>query len=148
MDPVAAIRRHGALLESARGPVPNLAEMVAGVPIRGSWWGHPASHEIFEAINQARSSSVVVATRLVDGKVTLVHRRLWPALARISDRLDSGALDALREEHTPAGRHAVTVTPYPDWVPEGILVAAVCLSAQGAVDQLPEPLQGLVRTEG
>src|SRR4051794_2330166 len=29
------------VLQSARGPVPNLAECVAGEPIRGSWRGHP-----------------------------------------------------------------------------------------------------------
>jgi hypothetical protein len=76
IDPVAAVRRRGAVLQSARGPTASLAELVAGGPIRGSWWAHPDSHEIVEAINRARSSTVIVATRLVRGKVTLVHRRL------------------------------------------------------------------------
>ena len=49
-------------MESARGPVPNLADVVAGEPITGSWWSHPASHEIYAAIQQVRDSPVVVAT--------------------------------------------------------------------------------------
>lgn len=43
---------HGVLLESAKGPIPNVAQLVAGEAITRSWWGHPASHEIFEAINR------------------------------------------------------------------------------------------------
>ena len=83
---MARLRRGGVLLQSARGPVPNVAELVAGEPIRGSWWSHPRSHEIFEAINRLRSSPAVVATRLIDGKITLVHRRIWPVLVRLADR--------------------------------------------------------------
>jgi hypothetical protein len=54
---MAALVEHGMLLESARGPLPNVAEMVAGEPIRGSWWGHPASHAIFDALNTLAASS-------------------------------------------------------------------------------------------
>src|SRR5262245_15070885 len=46
VDPMAVLVEHGMLLESARGPLPNVAEIVAGEPIRGSWWGHRRSHEI------------------------------------------------------------------------------------------------------
>jgi hypothetical protein len=43
MDPLAWVREQGVVLQSARGPVPNLAEQIAGEPIRGSWWAtHPA----------------------------------------------------------------------------------------------------------
>jgi hypothetical protein len=45
---LAFIRKHGVVLESAQGPVPSLAEAIAGEPIRGSWWGHPSSRLIFE----------------------------------------------------------------------------------------------------
>ena len=38
------------MLQSARGPLPNLAEWIAGEPIRGSWWGHPCGHETFAAL--------------------------------------------------------------------------------------------------
>src|SRR6185503_19944407 len=35
------VRRNGVMLESGTGPVPNLAELIAGEPIKGSWWAHP-----------------------------------------------------------------------------------------------------------
>jgi len=44
------LAERGMLLASARGPIPNIAEMIAGEPIKGSWWGHPAlsqpSHDV------------------------------------------------------------------------------------------------------
>lgn len=137
IDPVATVRRRGVVLQSARGPRPSLAELVAGGPIRGSWWGHPRNHEIFDAINRARSSSVIVATPLVRGKVTLVHRRLWPALVRLADRLDAGALDAMHEEHSESGAHQAHRIAFPAWVPPHVMVPAQALSEEEAMAQLP-----------
>ena len=97
---MTALIKHGMLLQSARGPLPNVAEMIAGEPIRGSWWNHPASRSIFDALNQLAESPDVVRMRLVNGKVTLVHRRLWPALVRIADRFPAKNLTAIHEEHT------------------------------------------------
>jgi len=148
MDAVAAVRRHGILLQSARGPVPNLASLAAGEPIEGSWWSHPRNHEIFRAINRARESSVVVATHLIGGKVTLIHRRLWPAVVRLSNRFDDGALDAVHEEHTESGIHRTNLTPFPDWVPEDVRDAARALGGKEALAQLPAAVQAMVRSRG
>src|SRR5438132_12033702 len=103
MDAMAALIEHGMVLESARGPLPNVAEMIAGEPISGSWWSHPASHAIFDALNALADSPDVVRMRLVNGKVTLVHRRLWPALVRVADRFPVQRLAAIHEEHTSSG---------------------------------------------
>ena len=81
---MTALIKHGMLLQSAHGPLPNVAEMIAGEPIRGSWWNHPASRSIFDALNLLAESPDVVRMRLVNGKVTLVHRRLWPALDHVA----------------------------------------------------------------
>ena len=67
---VAFVESHGIVLESGRGPVPNLAEAVAGAPIRGSWWGHTKGHEIFAATRVVRESPEVLVCRLLEGKVT------------------------------------------------------------------------------
>ena len=88
---MAALIEHGMLLQSARGPLPNVAELVAGEPIAGSWWGHPQGHAIFAALQSLDDSPDVVRMRLVNGKVTLVHRRLWPALVRVADRFSQGS---------------------------------------------------------
>ena len=40
----------------------NVAELVAGEPIRDSWWAHPWSYAIFEVLNVVADSSDVVRT--------------------------------------------------------------------------------------
>ena len=84
---LAFVEEHGIVLQSARGRVPSFADFVAGERIRGSWWGHPRGKEIYRLAEAVIDSGEVLVCRLVDGKVTYVHRRLWPALVRLSDRL-------------------------------------------------------------
>jgi hypothetical protein len=128
---------HGILLESAHGPLPNVAELVAGERISGSWWGHPASHAIFDAINTLAGSPDVVRTRLVNGKVTLIHRRVWPALVRVAGRFPIERLAAIQEEHTATGAHRALKQDFPDWVPSDVLRDAERLSEDAALAALP-----------
>jgi hypothetical protein len=137
MDALGWVREEGIVLQSARGPVPNLAEFVAGEPIRGSWWGHKAGHKIFAVLAEVTASPDVVATRLVNGKVTLVHRRLWPALVRVADRFAPARLARIDEEHTETGAHQTRETPFPDWVPAAEQAAAKNLSVEEALALLP-----------
>jgi hypothetical protein len=141
MRPLTLVRRHGILLESARGPIPNLAELVAGEPISGSWWGHPAGHAIFDAINEVAESGDVVRLRLINGKITLVHRRLWPALVQLADRFAPEQLAAVSEEHTASGAHRKVETAFPDWVPADVMDEAAQLSEQSALGLLPNCLR-------
>ena len=129
------------LLESARGPLPNVAELVAGEPIRGSWWSHPAGPEIFAAINDLADSPDVVRTRLVNGKVTLVHRRVWARVVRVADRFPADRLAAIREEHTATGAHRAVKVDFPAWVPPGVLRAADDLTEEVALAALPACLR-------
>ena len=114
---LAFVRKHGVVLESARGPVPSLAEAVAGSPIRGSWWAHPSGHLIFKITRAVRDSEQVLVCRLVRGKVTLVHQRVWPALVRLAPRFPKASLARISEVHTPSGRHVVRAVAFPKWVP-------------------------------
>ena len=78
-----ALRRHGLLLESdAR--LPSLTQIVADEPIKGSWWGHPKGRLIFRITNQIDDHPDVLVTKLISGKVTFVHRKLWPALLAVA----------------------------------------------------------------
>lgn len=126
------VRRHGIVLESARGPAPSFAEAVAGERLRGSWWGHPKSHEIFWLTRAVRDSPDVLVCRLVDAKITYVHRRLWPALVRLALELGRDRLAAIREIHTASGKHVVRVSKFPVWVPPAVARAANSLSAAAA----------------
>ena len=86
---IAFVKANGVVLESGRGPVPNLAEAIAGAPIRGSWWAHPQAHTIFLCSRAIRESADVLVCRLVADKVTYVHRDLWPALVRLAFRYEA-----------------------------------------------------------
>jgi len=133
---LAFVKRHGIILESARGPVPSLAAEVAGEPIRGGWWSHPKGSEIFLLSRAIRESPEVLVCRVVGGKVTYVHRNLWPALVLLAGRFSKQNLAAIKEVHTAAGKHELLTTPFPDWVPKEVLEAAQKLKEQQAVSQL------------
>ncbi len=135
------LETQGALLESAKGPIPNVAQLVAGEPISGSWWGHPAAHEIFVAINRLADSPDVARMRLVNNKVTLVHRRLWPALLRLEAKFDDTALLVVTQEHTATGAHRTATLPLRDWVQPDVLDAAARLSDTDATNILPPILR-------
>ena len=129
------IRKHGVVLEGAKGPAPSLAEAIAGEPIRGSWWSHPKGKEIFSLTRAIRDSDDVLVCRLVGGRVTFVHRRLWPARVRAAGRFPSEHLSQVRETHTSSGRHVTEEIPFPDWVPSSVQSDARRLSEEAAVAQ-------------
>lgn len=130
------IKKHGVVLESARGSVPNLAEIVAGGKIRGSWWAHPKSQVIFQLTRDVRDSDDILVCRLIHGKVTYVHRRLWPALVRLAKQFDKKNLGRIREIHTSRGEHKLQVVAFPLWVPEKVKLLADKMSEVNAVSQL------------
>jgi hypothetical protein len=45
-------------------------------------------------------------------------------------------LPLLKEAHTPAGKHKLLVTPFPDWVPKEVLGVAQKLAEKEAASQL------------
>ena len=136
MDAIAFVRKHGVVLECGKGPVPNFAEAVAGTPIRGSWWNHPAGKRIFQATRLVRDSKQILVCRLVEGKITYVHRRMWPAVVRLAGRFNKKALAAIREEHSASGAHRVGTLPFPRWVPVSARERAKSLSDAEAAMQL------------
>jgi hypothetical protein len=133
---LAFVEKHGVVLQAARGPVPSFAEFVAGERIRGSWWGHPKGHEIFRLTEAVIDSGQVLVCKLIDGKVTYVHRRLWPALVRLSSRFKRADLAKVWSEHTRSGAHVLKRVAYPKWVPPDVLRQAEFLTEREAQIQL------------
>ena len=133
---LAFVEEHGVVLESGTGPVPALAEAIAGGKLRGSWWGHPRGREIFRATRAVRDSDDILVCRLIDRKITYVHRRLWPALVRVSPGIERNRLAATREEHTPSGAHRLATVPFPRWVPDEVHTAAEDMSDAKARDEI------------
>ena len=133
---IAFVKANGIVLESARGPAPSLAAAIAGEPIRGGWWKHPKGPQIFRCSRTVRDSKEVLVCRLLTGKVTYVHCRLWPALVRLHDQFRASDLAAIRETHTDQGKHKLHVTAFPKWVPPEVMVEAASLSAREAAEML------------
>jgi hypothetical protein len=133
---IAFVKANGIVLESACGPVPSLAAAIAGEPIRGSWWKHRKASQIFRCSRAVRDSKEILVCRLLGGKVTYVHRRLWPALVKLRDQFEPKYLSAIREIHTPQGKHKISAVPFPEWVPRLVALEAVNLSARKAAEML------------
>ena len=130
------IKKHGVVTESAHGLVPNLAETVAKRRIRGSWWADEKGREIFRLTRAVRNSSDILVCRLINGKITYVHRRLWPALVRLAGRFDPKRLAKIHEVHTSRGEHELEITPFPRWVPSGTRSLARRMSEKDAANKL------------
>jgi hypothetical protein len=127
------VREHGVVLASAKGAAPRLTEAIAGGPIKGSWWAHPQSRQIYRVLEEVSASDEILACRLLEGKVTLVHRRLWPALVRLAARFTPGQVAQVHDEHTPSGRHERREVAFPQWVPRDVAAAAKAMSEEDAL---------------
>ncbi len=99
------LERLGLLLLQDKN-LPSVATIFAGGPMPGSWWSHPRSHEMFRCL--ASLDDIAVVTRLVKGKVTYVHNRLWPGLAAAGVAIED-------EVHTESGRHEKRLEPSDAW---------------------------------
>lgn len=126
------IRCHGVVLQAAKGLEPSLAMQIVGGPVRGSWWGHPQGHEIYALIQKINDSKAVLICTLANGKITYIHRRLWPAFVRMARKFPAHALDKAVQVHLPSGRHQRQYIPFPEWVPESVRNAARQLSIRDA----------------
>jgi hypothetical protein len=135
-SPLTFVRDHGVVLASENSSVPRLTELVVGRPVKGSWWSDPQGKEIFQALGKVTSSRNVLVCRLVGGKVTFVHRRLWPALVRASTTFTPTQLAQVRERHTTSGKHVTDIVAFPKWVPAKVLQQARKLTLERALEEL------------
>jgi hypothetical protein len=88
------LERDGILLVSDAA-LPSVVSLVVGEPVRGSWWGHPRGGRIYQLLNELSDDASVVATKLVGGKVTFVHRRLWLSIVAIGEARDAWQMHGL-----------------------------------------------------
>ena len=134
-EALSFVETNGIVLESAHGRVPTFADFVAGERVT-RWWSHPKGRLIFALTRAMRDSPDVLTCRFIDNKITYVHRRLWPALVKLSGELDTSSLGAIREVHLPGGKHELLVTEFPQWVPAGVLAESKRLTQREAKSTL------------
>jgi hypothetical protein len=77
-----ALKKYGLLLLNDPA-LPNLCRLVAGERVRGSWWAHPRSQDIFRAYDALEDHADVLILKLISGKVTYIHRALWPLIVAV-----------------------------------------------------------------
>ena len=88
------LAKDGVLLQSD-AVLPSVASLIAGEPVRGTWWTHAKSQLIFDTLNKLEDNKDVLFTKLISGKVTLVHRRLWSSFVPVAMSRDDWQLKGL-----------------------------------------------------
>ena len=76
------LAKFGFLLESDP-KLPSVCTLITGEPLKSSWWSHPMAQIIFQVNEQLEDHQDVLITKLVSGKVTFVHRKLWPEILAV-----------------------------------------------------------------
>jgi hypothetical protein len=89
------LERHGLLLMQDAS-VPSMMSIIAGEPLKGSWWSHPKSQLMFDALQVISAESLVV--KLLAGKRTFVHPRLWPEVCAVAEGNEPWQLDKLKPD--------------------------------------------------
>jgi hypothetical protein len=58
-------------------------QILTGALPRGSWWSHPEANRLYRILQGVEEHPDLLSTKLLSGKVTFVHRSLWPALLAV-----------------------------------------------------------------
>src|SRR5260370_4377032 len=77
------LREHRVVTVTPCGVLASMVRQVVGGPVKGSWWGHPDGKLIYRSCSALDEHDEVLEVKVVDGKITFVHRMLWPVLLRV-----------------------------------------------------------------
>ena len=75
--------------------LPSFTTLFAGEPIAGSWWSHPLAHPIYDLLQTFTDRSGALHAKIINGKVTHIHPRLWPAFLVRVQHLDPARVHCL-----------------------------------------------------
>jgi hypothetical protein len=96
---------HSGLMLQQDKDLPSVVTLVAGESLSTSWWGHPKGRLIFKVLSELSDHPDVLFSKLLHRKVTLVHRKIWPALLAAVSAQESWQLQGL----SPAARKLLTL---------------------------------------
>jgi hypothetical protein len=86
----------------------------------------------FGQVRAVCESPEVLVCKVIDNKVTYVHRRVCPALIKLAPRFRKERLAKVWDEHTKTGAHRSRQVPFPNWVPADVMKEAETLSTSEA----------------
>lgn len=72
------------LLLLSDSSLPSLTAIVAGKPIKGSWWGHPQGNLMYNLSNELMDSPNILTLKLINKKITFVDQRHWDSIFAIA----------------------------------------------------------------
>jgi len=93
-DVLSQLKESGLLLESDPR-LPSVSTIITGSSLHSSWWSHPLAHTIFHVNGQLEDHPDVLVAKLVAGKVTFVHKKLWPEILVIGMAREQWQTNAL-----------------------------------------------------
>ena len=93
-EALAELIRRGLLL-AHDNVFPSLTRLTIGEPVRGSWWAHPLSNDVYMVSQRLQHCGEVAMIKLVSGKETYLHRQWWPHLVAIGISRQPWQLDGL-----------------------------------------------------
>ena len=91
------LRMQGFLLLSDP-KLPSVCSLIAGQALKTSWWSHPMAQAIFKVNGKLEDHPDVLVTKLISGKVTFVHRKLWAHILVIGSARESWQMKHLSAE--------------------------------------------------
>lgn len=91
---LAQLKKDGFLLETDP-KLPSVCGAITGGPSKGSWWSHPLAQAIFQVNELLEDHKDVLIAKLVAGKVTFIHRKLWSEILSIGTSRESWQLKKL-----------------------------------------------------
>ena len=89
------------MLLLSKSSLPSVVDLIApGNNLKGSWWSYPEAQTIFNVSELLEDHPDVLVMKLIDSKVTFVHRELWSRIYSIGVAREKWQTKAL----SPAAR--------------------------------------------
>ena len=117
-EALSFVRIHRIVPMTPAGDLPSFVTEVVGERVKGSWWGHPKGNLVYDLAEGLLDSEEVCSIPLIDGRSTLVHSSLLPALYRVVTdagwrRSKTDELAAVERKLLAAVEKAGTLVPDP-----------------------------------
>ncbi len=78
--------------------LPSLTSVVAGAPVKGSWWGHPLGNLMYNLSNEFLDSADLLSIKLINKKTTFVQKKYWSAVVAVGSAQEVWQIKKLSPE--------------------------------------------------
>ena len=96
-DLLERLQEHDLLLDTD-AKLPSITGLIAGDTGGRSWWTHPLAKQMYRLSCALGDHPDVLVAKLISGKVTSIHRPLWPAIVAIGTAREPWQMDGLSKE--------------------------------------------------